>query len=696
MGFEDMLDRSGMNIAKEDEIAKGVINNLSWEDYNIKQPEKGKFAHQSCPKCNNVALMADYNTGDYFCESCKWSGNIKATKLDLKFNSTHQRRSWWSDVPIFEKMEEKLIEYYKIQKSTIEELGITTQKHFFKKYNRIMSSLVIPVKDVKGNKIIDYYFVPVNKNLELLDYSESINNSLLGLDRLKKKEDVDFKRDQIYFVNSILDYLSLSETEDDHDMNILCIPSNIDIVDLSNNEQWKFLIDNEESIFRFNKFMTVFPNDERNEKIKMELCRRLGYHLSSYALLDQYKDALEKINYEYVSISDILREGYEEKVRSVLETPEMFPIKGLHKLEEFSEGMDDIFHNGLTAGYSLGYKQLDPYLTIKEGQWTLVTGIPGHGKSSLMEAWLINLAHLHNFKIAIFSPENTPLDRFYVNMVQKASGKSYSKDENNKAPKISWEEHQYWKEWINDRFFSILPDEDISDDEDEFSLTSEVGSMTLPNILKLGAKAVFRHGIKILVIDPWTEVDHNRPNGLSELEYLSRSLSMIKRFARRYEVHVFVVAHPVKMLKDNSTGRFPIPTPYDIAGGAHWRNKGDNIVSVYRNVGMIDEDITDVYIQKIRFKECGRVGSYSIRADKVTGYYYDDIIQEKRIDIIQRLNSGGKGADVKAPSQEEMISSSMLLPNNHNVRILPEQFNKPDGLSKKITTIEEISMDIDF
>ena len=77
-------------------------------------------------------------------------------------------------------------------------------------------------------------------------------------------------------------------------------------------------------------------------------------------------------------------------------------------------------------------------------------------------------------------------------------------------------------------------------------------------------------------------------------------------------------------------GKYPVPTPYSVAGGAHWRNKADNSITVYRNVGEEDDDISDIHIQKIRFKEIGQVGMISLRGDRLSGQYYDDIDQEKR------------------------------------------------------------------
>jgi len=63
---------------------------------------------------------------------------------------------------------------------------------------------------------------------------------------------------------------------------------------------------------------------------------------------------------------------------------------------------------------------------------------------------------------------------------------------------------------------------------------------------------------------------------------------------------------------------YRVPTPYDIAGSAHWRNKADNAITVYRN---FDSDVVDIHIQKIRFKEIGKVGLAQLRYEFSTGRY---------------------------------------------------------------------------
>ncbi len=51
--------------------------------------------------------------------------------------------------------------------------------------------------------------------------------------------------------------------------------------------------------------------------------------------------------------------------------------------------------------------------------------------------------------------------------------------------------------------------------------------------------AMCRYGIRGLVIDPYNELDHQRPGAMSETEYVSQMLTKIKRFAQHHDVHVW-------------------------------------------------------------------------------------------------------------------------------------------------------------
>jgi len=67
----------------------------------------------------------------------------------------------------------------------------------------------------------------------------------------------------------------------------------------------------------------------------------------------------------------------------------------------------------------------------------------------------------------------------------------------------------------------------------------------------------------------------------------------------------------------NSSGKYDPPTMYDIAGGAHWRNKADNGIFVYRD---FETNQTEIIIQKIRFKEIEKLDTAPLRYTYPSNY----------------------------------------------------------------------------
>ncbi len=88
-----------------------------------------------------------------------------------------------------------------------------------------------------------------------------------------------------------------------------------------------------------------------------------------------------------------------------------------------------------------------------------------------------------------------------------------------------------------------------------------------------------RYGIRGLVIDPYNELDHQRPVHMNETEYVSQMLTKIKRFAQHNDVHVWFVAHPRQL----QGWKGEPPNLYDISGSAHFINKADNGIVIHRN-----------------------------------------------------------------------------------------------------------------
>lgn len=258
-----------------------------------------------------------------------------------------------------------------------------------------------------------------------------------------------------------------------------------------------------------------------------------------------------------------------------------------------------LYEQGLTPGDSVGLKGLGELYTVAVDQWTAITGFPGSGKSEFLDHILVYLARHHGWHFAFYSPENQPSQIHVAKLAEKYLGKPFAKGQ---TARMSRAELDDAIDWIQKRFVWLTPNE-----PDHLSLLAS-------------AMAHLRGPKRAIVLDPWNTLEHKRPKNLSETEYIGVALGDISQWVRRHHIHVFVVAHPQKMYRDAATGKRPVPTPYDIAGSAHWFNKGDNILCVDRDQASGSEDV-QVYVQKVRYKHIGRIGLAHLKYDRVTGIY---------------------------------------------------------------------------
>lgn len=267
---------------------------------------------------------------------------------------------------------------------------------------------------------------------------------------------------------------------------------------------------------------------------------------------------------------------------------------------------------GPPRGVSTGWPSLDVFYTIRKGEWTLITGIPGHGKSSFLDNLVVNLGRDLDWKWLIFSAENQPVVRHASSLASIYIGRPFA---SGVRERMSQEDWSYAGAFLDTQVAFLEP---------------AAGDSTLDWILSAARQEItYGRGIDALLIDPWNELDHSRPASMTETEHISASLSKIRRFAKEFEIHIFVVAHPTKLIRDKQQSgdgnKYPVPTPWDVAGSAHWRNKADNCLCVWRDVTDQTNE-THIHIQKIRFREIGKVGVCKMFYDLGTGQFIDPLL----------------------------------------------------------------------
>ena len=276
-----------------------------------------------------------------------------------------------------------------------------------------------------------------------------------------------------------------------------------------------------------------------------------------------------------------------------------------------SDALQALYRGGLPPGSSTGWPDVDRHYTVGSHQFTMITGIPNHGKSAWVDALLVNLLNRpldgKPWRFLICSPENWPLERHKAKIIEASLGLRFSD-----GPSLRMTEAEAMTEQkrLSNRFtFALL-------DENE----------TFPDLLIAARQFSLDHPSSQvgIVLDPWNQLEHQRPARFSETEYVSEALSAVIRITRGTGAHVWIVAHPAKLMRDKD-GKRPVPTPYDISGSAHFFNKADNCLTIFRNpfseFGDADYGITQVHVQKIRSKNIGFPGSADLLYDVATNRY---------------------------------------------------------------------------
>jgi twinkle protein len=257
---------------------------------------------------------------------------------------------------------------------------------------------------------------------------------------------------------------------------------------------------------------------------------------------------------------------------------------------------------GLPKGSLTGWPSLDALYTVGMGQWTVVTGTPNSGKSEWVDALMVNLAKSEPWRFLIYSPENWPLELHHAKILEKYLGKPFTPGP---TERMDEEELDAGEEWMRGKFVFCKPNS-----PDIVSIMDEA----IDHVVSMGGN--WKTGV---VIDPWNQLEHCRPQHQTMTEYVSQTLSLVIDRVREFNVHLWLVAHPAKMRKDKD-GKYPIPTPHDIADSAHFWNKADNCITVWRDQVEGSQDV-DIHVQKVRFKHIGRIGLCTLMYDRVTGQY---------------------------------------------------------------------------
>ena len=544
---------------------------MSFHEKGITIKKNSGQVKTQCPKCSqdrkkksDPCLSVNIDEGVWNCHNCGWTGGLK------KQNNFMQEKNYI--LPVEKTADtiysENMIRWFLkrgISTETMMKNRIGEGKEYMPQIGK--EATTIQFNYYKDSRLINVKYRDGAKNFKLVKDAERI---MYGLDDLIGKKSV-------IIVEGEMDKLSFYEAGF---KNCVSVPNG------ASNLKMEYLKDFPEDL---DKVYIAVDNDEPGKKLENELSRRIGRDIC-YRVT--YPDGCKDIN-------DVLIKHKSEIVEQCLDQAQAYPLEGVLNVNDFNVDIDSLYENGLQRGSTVDHKSFDNLFSFASSQLTVITGIPTHGKSNFLEHLAMRLSAQHGWKFGVFSPEHYPMQLHFSVLAEKLIGKSFRKV--TRYDRMTKNELGSAKSFISDHFHWIRPDGDV---------------YTIDSILNTAKGLIRRHGINALIIDPYNKINANIA-GENETNFINKFLTRLTIFKQKYDIHIFLVAHPRKMQKQDN-GAYDIPTLYDIAGSANFYNQVDNGITVYRDFKQM---ITRVLVQKVKFRHIGELGEAQFKYNIQNGRY---------------------------------------------------------------------------
>jgi twinkle protein len=534
------------------------VNGFLIDEFNKYGLEQGK-TQGICPLCSidrkpqnkkTKCASYDWTRGLGTCHNCSNSFQLHTYKRKTNAEKIYAK----PDSYVVQKPGTKVEDWFKnrgISKNTLEELRIsegpeympqTTKTENVIKFNYFMGEELINIKCRDGRKNFK-----LHKGAEKIFYNI---NSVVGYDHC-------------VIVEGEMDVLALHESGV---KNAISVPNGATL----NSNNLDYLDNCIDYLEGKDKIILAVDSDDAGQALQTELIRRLGSEVCYIATFEDCKDANEYL----------LKYG-KEKLSERISKSKPVPLENVVTFKDIEDDITDFVRNGFKPGFQVGLQNFDDIFSTYTGQFITVTGIPSSGKSDFVDQMVVGYNKNYGWKTAFASPENAPTYLHAHKLMRKTWEGMPSKED------IGSERWNQIAEQCNTNYFHI-----------------DMERYTLDAVLKKGAELVKRKGIKCLVIDPYNKV---RDIGGSDdvNRYTMEYLSKIEIFAKKYDVLVFVVAHPTKMYK-GSDGKTEEPTMYNIKGGGEWYDASYHGLLVHRNY---EDKTVKVKVLKVKFQNLGENGA---------------------------------------------------------------------------------------
>lgn len=560
------------------------------EDFQYLLSSGKKRVRSICPFCNerrsnkkDKCLSIDTESGAYYCHYCNAKGYFKS-KLDetlskdrklykpKKMNFVKPKAKDKEKEQVFA---DSFLQYFQergISKETLIKARVTQEIEFMPQVGRKIGCMAFNY--YLDGELINIKHRTRNKDFKLVSGAKLIpyNIDSIAPDAYESDEEK-----YCLYVEGEIDALTYIECGFEH---VVSVPNGAS----TNLEYLDDFIDS-----HFDKLDCIYisvDNDKKGVECRNELIRRFG---SEMCKLVEYPKPCKDINEVLVQYG---RSAVEECVSNAKDCKP----DGIQELVDVEAALDDIFEHGFEKGATFGIPSLDDIFSVKTGLLHIVTGVPSHGKSFMLNYLLIRLNLLHDWKVAFFSPEFYPVSHHIAQTIETYGGQRFCK-ENYSIPV-----YEKMKDYLARNMFYIDPND------------TDVNS-----VMERAKYLIRKKGIKVLVIDPFNSLTDKERKNQKQDEYISDFLQKLRWFGRKYDVAVFIILHPTKLQKLEN-GQYPVCDLYNCKGASEINDKADVGITVWRNK---EEDYAELHITKMKFRNLGKNGHATFKFNINNGRYVE-------------------------------------------------------------------------
>lgn len=323
-----------------------------------------------------------------------------------------------------------------------------------------------------------------------------------------------------------------------------------------------------------------------------------------------------------------------------------------YRIEDVVYGIDVkdraliINERGFEKIMGIGVPELDYLFKPKRGEISLLTGIGNYGKTAWQKSQILSRIIMYGEKVATFSPEDTPAEEYFHDFVEMLLGCECTPYNPNRP---SGEVYEAAYDFVSKHIFYI---------------SAEMLSPTPQYIKEKFLELIVQEKVDFCCIDPFNQMtnDYKGFGGRTD-KYLETLLSDFSRFAKKNDVYFWIVAHPKLMERDKS-GNYKCPDVFDVADGAMWNNKMDNINVYHRPFAQTDPNnsLAEFHSKKIKKKSVGRKGFILVeylwerRRFFIEGKdFIQDMLNKKGYDFWKRKEASQAWLPYKDVDGEEVI-----------------------------------------